>query len=81
MRWHPLIIKWCISTFSKSPKAYDQLSKAGFVKLPTISTLKSYTGFTDSIPDGNPNNLEIVGKEFKLATPEAPENNDSLVLG
>lgn len=65
MRWHPVIIKWCISLYSKSPRAYEQLAKAGFVKLPSKNTLKSYLKFTESVPDVNTDILELVYQQFE----------------
>lgn len=78
MRWHPQIIKWCISLFSKSPAAYEQLSKAGFIKLPCKSTLKQYINFTSSMPDINPDILELVSQEFDLEN--APDSTKHVSL-
>ena len=56
MRWHPLIIRWCLSVYFSSPAAYKQIASKmlGFLKLPHVNTLnqlyKRYigklTGFT-----------------------------------
>ena len=80
MRWHPMIIRWCISMYSKSPKAYEQLTKAGMVKLPSKSTLKTYLNFTESVPGVNPDILNILANEFECGKP-IPEfrRNVSLV--
>ena len=79
MRWHPLIIKWCLSLFSKSPSAYEQLSQAGFIQMPSKSTLKSYMRFTDSVPDINPEILELLCQEFNLTNPESANKHVALV--
>jgi hypothetical protein len=78
MRWHPKIIKWCISLFSKSPAAYEQLSKAGFITLPCRSTLKKYINFTTSMPDINPDILELVSQEFDVEN--APDYKKNVCL-
>ena len=43
MRWHPLIIKWCISIYHTSAAAYRQLTskKLQFIKLPHTNTWKN----------------------------------------
>ena len=46
MRWHPMIIRWCIYLRHKSASAYDALRNAGFIKLPSARTLYDYTNFT-----------------------------------
>lgn len=80
MRWHPLIIRWCISMYSKSPSAYEQLTKAGLIRLPSKSTLKTYLNFTESVPDINPDIVEIVSKEFKCSDENVPDFKRNVVL-
>ena len=43
MRWHPLIIKWCLNLKLISSGAYHALRSSGFVKLPSERTLRDYT--------------------------------------
>ena len=43
MKWHPMIIKWCILLKSKSSSTYDAVRKAGFIHLPSERTLQDYT--------------------------------------
>ena len=50
MRWHPTVVRWCISMYIKSPAAYRQLANSGFLYLPSQSTLKSYINFTGINP-------------------------------
>ena len=38
MKWHPVMIRWCISIYLKSPSAYEQLRNSGFLKLPNKKT-------------------------------------------
>ena len=42
MRWHPLVIKWCLRMFSKSHAAYDDLRESGFLNLPSGRLLSDY---------------------------------------
>ena len=43
MKWHPMIIKWCLYFQSKSAKAYKAMRDAGFIKLPSQRTLFNYS--------------------------------------
>ena len=43
MRWHPLMIKWCLYLRHLSGKAYETLRASGCVKLPSQRTLRDYT--------------------------------------
>lgn len=55
MRWHPLMIRWCLYLRHHSNKAYEVLRDAG-LSLPSQRTLRDYTystksttGFTSSV--------------------------------
>lgn len=54
IRWHPVMIRWCISIFIKSPSAYDHLRDSGFLFLPSRRTLNKYISFTDAKAGFNP---------------------------
>ncbi len=43
MRWHPLMIKWCIYLRHLSSKSYETLRESGCVSLPSQRTLRDYT--------------------------------------
>ena len=43
MRWHPMIIKWCIYLRHLSGKAYESLRESGCISLPSQHTLRDYT--------------------------------------
>ena len=47
MRWHPLMIRWCLYLRHQSSKAYDTLRDAGLF-LPSQRTLRDYTYSTTS---------------------------------
>ena len=47
MKWHPLMIRWCISIYLKSPGAYEQLRNFGFLKLPHKKILSKYANYTE----------------------------------
>lgn len=69
MRWHPMIIKWCLFLRHKSATTYSTLRDIGFVNLPSTRTLydyshcvKSGTGFRAEIT--NQLITEIHSKSF-----------------
>ena len=43
MRWHPMIIKWCLYIKLKSSGAYGALRQSGVLRLPSERTLRDYT--------------------------------------
>ena len=49
VRWHPLIIKWCLYLRHLSGnKAYELLRDSGCIKLPSQRTLRDYTHYIKS---------------------------------
>ena len=45
MRWHPLMIKWCLHLRHYSSSGYEALRKTGCISLPSQRTLRDYTHF------------------------------------
>ena len=45
MRWHPLMIQWCINLKLLSSFAFHAARTAGFFKLPSERTLRDYTHY------------------------------------
>ena len=43
VRWHPLLIKWCLNLKLLSSSTYHALRSTGFIKLPSERTLFDYT--------------------------------------
>ena len=50
VRWHPLIIRWCLNLKLMSSSAYHAFRTAGFIKLPCERTLRDYTNYFESKP-------------------------------
>ena len=49
MRWHPLIIKWCLYLRHLSGKVYELLHKTGAISLPSQCTLRDYTHYVSAM--------------------------------
>ena len=47
MQWHPLIIRWCLSIYLKSPSTYKHIHTSPFLFLPCKNTLLKCNNFTD----------------------------------
>ena len=47
MSWHPLIIRWCLSIYLKSPSTYKHLRTSPFLFLPPKNILLNDINFTD----------------------------------
>ena len=43
IRWHPIIIRWCLYLRHKSSASYEALHESGILKLPSQRTLRDYT--------------------------------------
>ena len=46
MRWHPLMIRWCLYLRHLSGRSYEMLRDSGVIKLPSQRTLRDYTYYT-----------------------------------
>lgn len=50
MRWHPVLIKWCLNLKLLSSSAYHAMRTSGFLKLPSERTLRDYIHYFSSKP-------------------------------
>ncbi len=50
MRWHPLMIKFCLYLRHQSSKAYDLLRDSGVIRLPSQRTLRDYSNCVKAKP-------------------------------
>eukprot|EP00731_Ephydatia_muelleri_P009106 Em0004g1444a len=48
MRWHPLMIRWCLSLRHRSSGAYEAIRDSGCLKLPSQRTLRDYTHYVEA---------------------------------
>ena len=61
MRWHPLMIRWCLSLRHQSQKAYDKVREV--LHLPSQRTLRDYTHYCT----GNPGFSTAVDEQLMSA--------------
>ncbi len=52
-RYHPQLIRFCLSLHSKSPSAYRELASSGVLVLPSERTLRDYRNFFKPKPGFN----------------------------
>ena len=50
VRWHPVLIKWCLNLKLLSSSAYHAMRTSGFLKLPSERTLKDYVHYFSNRP-------------------------------
>ena len=48
MRWHPLMVRWCLFLRHQSNKCYETLRESGCIHLPSQRTLRDYTHYVQS---------------------------------
>ena len=65
MRWHPVIIRWCLRLYNKSHSSYNALQNSGFLKLPTGRTLSDYKNFDKPGAGWNVNQLGEMKKRYE----------------
>lgn len=44
-RYHPMIIRYCLSLYAKSASCYEEIRNSGILKLPSSRTLRDYKNF------------------------------------
>ena len=56
VRYHPMIIRYCLSLVAKSPACYEELHSSKILKLPSQRTMRDYkncirshTGFQEKV--------------------------------
>jgi hypothetical protein len=67
MRWHPVMVRWCLNLKLLSSGAYHALRSSGFVQLPSERTLNDYTHYIKSRPGFQREVDEQLVKEVDLA--------------
>ena len=70
IRWHPLMIRWCIYLCHKSSGVYDLLGSSSIVSLPSTRTLRDYThyispqaGFSKEVNEKLIKSAQVIGED------------------
>ena len=66
VRYHPMIIRFCLSLASKSASAYDELRSSNVLTLPSRRTLRDYKNAIKPEAGFNP---AVIQELIKVATP------------
>ncbi|XP_070578680.1 uncharacterized protein [Ptychodera flava] len=77
-RWHPKVIRVCLSTWTRSPKAYETLRKSGMLILPSGRLLKMYKNSVSQKAGFNDDVLEWMVAEAKKTL--GPEGYDGGII-
>ena len=80
MIWHPLIIRWCLSIYLKSPGTYKHIRNSPFLNLPCKNTLLKYINFTDPGCGFNPDIIERLVESIDFDHIEEYKRNVSLLF-
>ena len=71
MKWHPVLIKWCLNLKLLSGAAYHAMRTSGFLALPSERTLRDYTHyFTSKVGFQNEVNQQLMSEVDSLSLPE-----------
>ena len=82
IRWHPLMIRWCLSIYHTSPAAYNhRASKHNkCLVLPHMNTLKKYISYTTPSSGFNKNVKEKIIIDSKPYELQEYQKNVSLAF-
>ena len=70
LRWHPMIIKWCLHLKMISSAGYHAMQSCGFIKLPSERTLRDYTHLIKFATGIQPEVSAQLRKEAKMESIE-----------
>ena len=80
MRWHQLMIRWCLGLYHTSPSAYEFIKNSSFLKLPHKTTLLDYSIYTSPQTGFNPDTLQKLYEEADFNNMKDYQQNVSLLF-
>ena len=80
IRWHPAMIKWCLSLKLQSSSCYNALRSSGVIKLPSDRTLRDYTNWTKATTGLNTDVDKQLLTEAKIHSSETPSYHQYVAL-
>ena len=78
MRWHPLMIRWCLYLRHLSGSAYETIRESGVIKLPSQRTLRDYTYYTKATVGFSADVDEQISKAAKIES--CPERQKYVII-
>ena len=69
MKWHPLVIQWCLKLYCKSHSIYESMRSSGALKLPSGRTLSDYKNFNTPKSGWNSETIESMKMKFDKMKP------------
>ena len=78
MRWHPMMIKWCMHLQMLSSSCYDSIRSAGVIKLPSERTLRDYRNVIKARSGLQPDVDKLLYEEANVD--EAPDHQKYVTL-
>ena len=69
MRWHPLVIQWCLKTYCKSHSLYEGIRSSGALRLPSGRTLSDYKNFNPTQSGWQSETIKNMKDKFEKMKP------------
>lgn len=80
IRWHPLMIRWCLNLKLLSSAAYHCVRTSGMVTLPSERTLRDYSNYIQTRSGFQNEVVEQLRGEAKIETLSGPQKHVSVLL-
>ena len=68
MRWHPIVLKWCLHMYNKSHSMYEDMRSSKMLKLPSGRTSSDHRNFDYPQSGWQSKHLQNMLNRFKTAT-------------
>lgn len=80
MRWHPIMIRWCLGLYYTSPAAYEFIRNSGFLRLPHKTTVLDYSLYTKPETGFNPDTIRKLYEEAGVENLHENQRNVALLF-